>query len=436
MKKVLLLLLCAASQFMIAQNTPIQKLIDEKANAIEAQLIKWRRHFHQNPELSNREFNTMKYIADNIQGLGLDIKTGAAKTGVIAVLDTKKPGPVIGLRADIDALPVKERANLPFKSEAIGEYDGNKVPVMHACGHDSHTAILMATAHVLSGMKDKLTGKVVFVFQPAEEGAPKGEEGGAKLLIKEGLMKTYGIEVMFGLHIGAGLDANKINYKAGGTMAASDVFEITVKGKQSHGSKPWGGVDPIVTSALIINGLQTIISRQTELTKEAAVITVGKIEGGVRNNIIPEECKMVGTIRTLDTGMQRLIHEKIVTTAINIAESQGAKAEVTITKGYPVTYNDPALTAKVIDVLERVAGEPNVRVTVASTGAEDFSFYALEVPSVFFFLGGKDPKSDNVLVQQHHTPDFYIDESGFKLGLRAFCNLIVDYPSMKKETRP
>jgi amidohydrolase len=431
MKKITLLFICIINVAFVSGQTDIQKLIDEKANAIEAQIIKWRRHLHQNPELSNREFNTMKYINDNIQGLGLEIKTGAAKTGVIAVLDTKKPGPVIGLRADTDALPVKERANLPFKSEAMGEYDGNKVPVMHACGHDSHVAILMATAHVLSGMKDKLTGKIVFVFQPAEEGAPRGEEGGAKLLIKEGLMKNYGIEVMFGLHIGASLDANKINYKAGGAMAAADQFEIIVKGKQSHGSKPWGGVDPIVTSALIINGLQTIISRQTELTKEAAVISVGKIEGGVRNNIIPEECKMIGTIRTLDTTMQRIIHEKIVTTATNIAESQGAKAEVNIFRGYPVTFNDPALTNKVIGVLERVAGEENVRVTVASTGAEDFSFYAQEVPSVFFFLGGKDPKSDELAVQQHHTPDFYIDESGFKLGLRAFCNLVVDYPALK-----
>jgi amidohydrolase len=431
MKKITLLFICILNVVFLSGQTDIQKMIDEKATAIEAQLIKWRRHLHQNPELSNREFNTMKYINDNIQGLGLEIKTGAAKTGVIAVLDTKKPGPVIGLRADTDGLPVKERANLPFKSEAIGEYDGNKVPVMHACGHDSHVAILMATAHVLSGMKDKLTGKIVFVFQPAEEGAPRGEEGGAKLLIKEGLMKNYGIEVMFGLHIGASLDANKINYKAGGAMAAADQFEIIVKGKQSHGSKPWGGVDPIVTSALIINGLQTIISRQTELTKEAAVITVGKIEGGVRNNIIPEECKMVGTIRTLDTAMQRIIHEKIVTTATNIAESQGAKAEVNIIRGYPVTFNDPALTGKVISVLERVAGEENVRVTVASTGAEDFSFYAQEVPSVFFFLGGKDPKSDELAVQQHHTPYFYIDESGFKLGLRAFCNLVIDYPALK-----
>jgi amidohydrolase len=402
-------------------------LIDQKANKVEPKLIEWRRHLHQNPELSNREFNTMKYIAENLQGLGLEIKTGAAKTGVIAVLDTKQPGPTIGLRADIDALPVLERNNLPYKSKATSDYLGNNVPVMHACGHDAHTAILMATAHVLSSIKNQLIGKIVFVFQPAEEGAPRGEEGGAALLIKEGLIQDYGIQAMFGLHMAAGLDANKINYKIGGTMAAENEFEITIKGKQAHGSAPWGGVDPIVTSAMIINGIQTIISRQSDLTKEAAVISVGKIQGGVRNNIIPEQCKFSGTIRTLDKDMQALIHEKLRSVTTHIAESQGATAEVTIYDGYPITYNDPELTRKCIATLERVAGEQNLRVTVASTGAEDFSFYAQKVPSLFFFLGGKDPKNEDPLLQQHHTPEFYLDESGFKLGVRAFCNLVLDY---------
>ncbi len=433
MRHLLLFIFCFLS-LVVNSQSDIEKIINQKASAIEKDLIKWRRHLHENPELSNREFQTMEYINQNIQNLGLQIEKGAAKTGVIALLDTKKPGPTIGLRADIDGLPVVERVNIPFASKAKTEFDGKPVGIMHACGHDSHTAILMATAHILSSMKDKLTGKIVFVFQPAEEGAPKGEEGGAELLIKEGLIKKYGIETMFGLHIGAGLDAGKINYKVGGTMAASDVFEIKVKGKQSHGSKPWGGVDPIVTSAQIIMGLQTIISRQTDLTKEAAVISVGKIDGGVRSNIIPEECNMIGTIRTLDTSMQRIIHEKIVKTATNIAESQGATAEVSIRKVVPITYNNPKLTGQVISVLERVAGEQNVRVTVASTGAEDFSFYAQEVPSFFFFLGGKDPKASALdPATQHHTPDFYIDESGFTLGVRTFCNLVFDYPKLVKK---
>jgi amidohydrolase len=413
------------------QAQSIEKLIDQKADAIEKDMIKWRRHLHQNPELSNREFNTMKYINENIQGLGLEITTGAAKTGVIALLDTKKPGPTIGLRADIDGLPVRETVDLPFASKQTSQFDGKDVGVMHACGHDSHTAILMATAHVLSSMKDRLTGKIVFVFQPAEEGPPRGEEGGAKLLIKEGLIKKYGIEVMFGLHIGSGHDANTIQYKTGGAMAASDVFFIKVKGKQVHGSKPWSGIDPIVTSALIINGLQTIVSRSMDLTKEAAVVSVGKIEGGVRSNIIPDEVNMIGTIRTLDTAMQREIHAKINLIATNIAESQGASAEVKIEKHVPITFNNPELTGKVISILEKVAGEENVRVTVASTGAEDFSFYANEVPSFFFFLGGKDPKVHPLDAPQHHTPEFFIDESGFKLGVRSMCNLVFDYPKVK-----
>ncbi len=432
--KVLPIIFLCFVYFNASSQTNIETTINQKAAAIEKDLIKWRRHLHENPELSNREFKTMEYIFANIQNLGLTIEKGVAKTGIVAVLDTKKPGPVIGLRADIDGLPVVERIKLPFASKVTSEFDGKPVGVMHACGHDSHTAILIATAHILSEMKDKLTGKIVFVFQPAEEGAPKGEEGGAELMIKEGLFSKYGIEVMFGLHIGASLDAGKINFKSGGTMAASDVFEIKVKGKQSHGSKPWGGVDPIVTAAQIIMGLQTIISRQTDLTKEAAVISVGKIDAGVRSNIIPEECNMIGTIRTLDTAMQSIIHEKIIRTATNIAESQGATAEVSIRKICPVTYNDPKLTSKVISVLEKVAGEENVRVTVASTGAEDFSFYGKEVPSFFFFLGGKDPKTSSLDAStQHHTPDFYIDESGFTLGVRTFCNLVFDYPALVRK---
>lgn len=408
----------------------LNKELEKTVISIEKDMIAWRRHLHANPELSNREFKTMEYICNVLAPLNLPIEKGAAKTGVIAVLDSGNPGPTIGLRADIDALPVKERVNIDFASKIETEFEGNTVGVMHACGHDAHTAILLATAHVLAKHKDKFTGKIVFVFQPAEEGAPVGEEGGAELLIKEGLMKRYGIQNMFGLHISSGLDAGKLQYKTEGIMAASDRIEIKVKGKQTHGSRPWAGVDPVVVSAQIIMGLQTIISRQSDLTKEAAVITIAQINGGVRNNIIPEEVTMIGTIRTLDADMQKVIHEKIYKTATHIAESAGAQAEVNIRTGYPVTYNDPALTNKMLTSLEMVAGSENVRVTVASTGAEDFAYYAKEVPSFFFFLGGKNPSVDPLEAPPHHTPDFYLDESGFLLGVKAFCQLVIDFGKM------
>ena len=410
-----------------AQN-PLVTAADAKAVAIEQQVIEWRRYFHEFPELSNREFNTGKRIAEILNSLGLKVDTGIAKTGVIGVLDTGKPGPTIALRADIDALPVVERADLPFKSKEKSEYLGKEVGVMHACGHDTHIAMLLGAAKILTSMKDQLTGKFVFVFQPAEEGAPPGEEGGAKLMVKEGIIETYGIDVFFGQHIGSGLEAGRINYKIGGMLAASDRFTIKVKGKQTHGSRPWGGVDPIVTSAQIIMGLQTIVSRQTELTKEAAVITVGVINGGVRNNIIPEEVEMIGTIRTLDTEMQEIIHEKIRKTATLIAEAQGATAEVDIQIGYPVTYNDPALTKKMIGSLFDAAGEDNVRVVPAITGAEDFSFFAKKVPSLFWFVGGKTPGETEAF--PHHTPDFFIDESGMITGVKAFCHVAIDYMSL------
>jgi len=410
-----------------AAKTPdLTSMIAAEALKQEQQVIKWRRHMHQYPELSNREYKTMAYIAENLKDLKVDIVTGMAHTGVVAVLDTGKPGPVIGLRADMDGLPVRERVDLPFASKEEDEYLGQKVGIMHACGHDSHVAILMGTVRVLSAMRDHLKGKIVFVFQPAEEGAPAGEEGGAALLIKEGLIEKYGIQVMYGLHINSVTDVGVIRYKPMGIMAAADMFTIRVKGKQTHGSKPWDGVDPIVVSAQIILGLQTIISRQTDLTEEAAVITVGKITSGVRNNIIPEEAEMIGTIRTLDTAMQRKVHEKIRLTAEKIAESAGAVAEVDIKILYPVTFNDPKLSAKMLPSLEKAAGEDNVRVMKATTGAEDFSFYAKKVPGLFFMLGGKPKGLDPLDASLHHTPDFYIDESGFILGMKALAQLVVD----------
>jgi len=421
---VLLLQFYAVATF--AQHS-FQEIVDKKADLIEEKVIKWRRHLHENPELSNREYKTGKYIAEHLKALGLDVTYPMAHTGVKAVLKGGSDGKVVALRADIDGLPVTERAPVPFASKVQTTYLGKETGVMHACGHDTHTAILMGVAEVLTSMKKDLKGTVVFIFQPAEEGAPQGEEGGAALMVKEGILENPRVDVIFGLHISSGLEVNNIRYRVGGIMAAADRLEIKVKGVQSHGSRPWQGIDPITASAQIIMGLQTIVSRQTELTKEAAVITIGKIDGGVRNNIIPEEVTMIGTIRTLDTAMQRIIHEKIETTATLIAQSMGATAEVDIQVGYPVTYNDPKLTRKMLPTLFRSAGEDNVQVINAVTGAEDFSFYAREVPGVFFFLGGMPVGGDPMTVPSHHTPDFFIDESGLKLGVKSLLNLTLDY---------
>jgi amidohydrolase len=423
------LLLLTTTHYAQKKNQPTVKKEDkiaQLAKELEPQVIAWRHHLHQYPELSNREYKTMVYIAENLKELGITIETGMAHTGVVAVLETGRPGPVIGLRADMDALPVRERVQLPFSSKEEAEYLGQKVGVMHACGHDTHVAMLMGTAKILYAMRNELKGKIVFVFQPAEEGAPEGEEGGAALMIKQGLIDKYGIELMYGLHINSTMDVGTIRYKPMGTMAAADQFIIKVKGKQTHGSRPWSGVDPITVSAQIILGMQTIISRQVDLTQEAAVITIGKFTSGVRNNIIPEEAEMIGTIRTLDTAMQRQVHEKIRRTAQSIAESAGAEADVHINIGYPVTYNNPELTAKMLPSLEKAVGEDNVRVIKAMTGAEDFSFYAQKVPGLFFFLGGK-PRDISIFdAPQHHTPDFYVDDSSYLYGMKALCQLVID----------
>lgn len=411
---------------IFAQNGSYQ-LVAEKADAIDAKVVEWRRHLHQNPELSNREFKTAEYIAAHLTKLGLEVKTKVAHTGVIGILRTGTPGPVVALRADMDALPVVERVDIPFASKVKSTYNGQDVGVMHACGHDTHVAMLMGAAEILTGMKSQLKGTIIFIFQPAEEGAPAGEEGGAGLMVKEGVLKDNKVEVIFGLHINSMTEVGKIRYKPGGSLAAADRYVIKVKGKQTHGSAPWSGIDPVVVSAQIIMGLQTIISRQTELTKEAAVISVGRIQGGVRNNIIPEEVEMEGTIRTLDVKMQDLIHEKIRTTAVNIAESAGAKAEVEIFRGVPVTYNDPALTEKMLPTIKATAGNDNVHLTDAVTGAEDFSFFANEIPGLFLFVGGMPKGKDPKEAAPHHTPDFFIDDSGLKLGVKVLCNLTMDY---------
>ena len=413
-----------------AQGDAVQK-IDRHAAEIEQKVVDWRRNIHQYPELSNREFKTAEKVAKHLEDLGLSVKTGIAHTGVIGVLDTGKDGPVVGLRADMDALPVTERADVPFASKERSTYLGEEVGVMHACGHDTHVAMLMGAAEILTGMKEELTGKVVFIFQPAEEGPPPGEEGGARLMVKEGIVDEYGIEVFFGLHISSALEVGKIRYKPGGALAAVNRFTIKVKGKQTHGSQPWGGIDPITVSAQIIQGLQLIVSRQLNLTNEAAVISVGKFTAGVRSNIIPEEAEMIGTIRTLDKGMQKQVHERIRRTAVNIAKSAGATAEVTIEEGLPVTFNDLKLTAKMLPTLYRTAGEENILLSKATTGAEDFSIFANEAPGLFLFLGGM-PKGTSIFdAAPHHTPDFFIDDSGLKLGVRTLCNLTLDYMKME-----
>ncbi len=433
MRKSLAILFLLQSTFLFAQKTTNDQTakINAAADKIENKCITWRRDLHEHPELGNNEFRTAKIIADHLRSLGIEVKEHVGKTGVVGILKGAKTGPCIALRADMDALPVIERVDLSFASKVKSTYNGQEVGVMHACGHDTHVAMLMSVAEILSGMKNDLKGTVKFIFQPAEEGPPEGEEGGAPLMIKEGVLENPKVDVMFGLHINSKTEAGKIKYRSGGFMAASDWFTIKVKGKQTHGSQPWAGIDPVVVSAQIINGLQTIISRQTELTKNAAVISVSVIDGGVRANIIPEEVKMTGTIRTLDTGMQRIIHEKIKLTASKIAEASGATAETVIDNKTLVTYNNPELTKKMVASFIKAAGSENVIESEAVTGAEDFSFFAEKVPSIFFFIGGMTKGADPAAAFPHHTPDFRIDESGMKTGIKAFCNMVFDYMNMQ-----
>ena len=399
--------------------------LEEEYKAIEEKVIQWRRDIHQNPELSNREFKTAEKIAKHLRSLGIDVQTGVAHTGVVGILKGNRPGKVVALRADMDALPVTERNDLPFKSNVTGEYLGEKVGVMHACGHDTHVAILMGVAEILSKNKDKINGTVKFIFQPAEEGPPPGEEGGAALMIKEGVLKNPDVDAIFGLHINSQTPVGTIRYKSGGAMAAAQSFVINVKGKQSHGSRPWSGVDPILISAKIIDGLQTIISREMDLTNEAAVITVGKIKSGVRSNIIPESAEMRGTIRTLDYNMKEKISRRMKEMVATIAKAYGGEATIDIQDNTDITYDDPDLVTQMLPTLQRVAGTDNVVAQNAITGAEDFSYFQREVPGFFFFLGGMTPGNENPY--PHHTPDFLIDDSGLVLGVKAMTELALDY---------
>ena len=430
MRLLLLILSISSSIFISGQkktSTDLTNKINVAADKIESKCIAWRRDIHQHPELGNNEFRTAKLIADHLRSLGLEVKEKVGKTGVVGILKGAKPGPCVGLRADMDALPVLERTDLPFASKVTSTYNGNEVAVMHACGHDTHVAILMSVAEILAGMKNELKGTIKFIFQPAEEGPPEGEEGGASLMIKEGVLEDPKVDVMFGLHIAAETEVGKITYRSGGFMAASDWFTIKVKGKQTHGSQPWAGIDPVTITAQIINGLQTIVSRQLDITKYPAVISVSTVNGGVRANIIPEEIVMVGTIRTLDTGMQRYIHDRMKLKSSKIAEGSGATAETTFESKTLVTYNDPSLTKQMIPGFVKAAGEENVIEIPPVTGGEDFSYFAAKVPSLFFFIGGKQKGIEQTKVFPHHTPDFWIDESGMKTGIKAFCHLVFDY---------
>ncbi len=426
MRRVVPLLLLTA---FLSPPVQAQPVTDDAVLAIEPRVIEWRRDFHEHPELSNREFRTAEIVADHLRRLGMDVTTGVAYTGVVGILKGGRPGPVVALRADMDALPVAERNDLPFRSEVIGEYRGDEVPVMHACGHDAHVAMLMAVAEILAGRKDDLPGTVKFIFQPAEEGAPPGERGGAEVMVEEGVLGDPKVDAIFGLHIDAQREVGTIGYRPRGTMAGVQDFRILVHGRQAHGSTPWFGVDPVVTAAQIINNLQTVVSRSSELTKAAAVVTVGKIEGGVRSNIIPEEVEMVGTIRTLDDDMRDVVHRRIREIAQHTAASNGATVtvEIPMTASYPVTYNDPDLTAAMLPSLVRAAGDGNVELVDADTGAEDFAFFAKEVPGFYFFVGGMPHGMTREEAPSHHTPDFIIDESGMRLGVQAMLDVALDY---------
>jgi amidohydrolase len=399
--------------------------LDAAATSIESKVIECRRDIHQHPELGNREVRTSKLIADKLKALGIEVKTPIAHTGVVGILKGGKPGRVVALRADMDALPVVEQVDVPFKSTVKTTYNGQEVGVMHACGHDAHVAILLGVAEVLAGVRDEIPGTVKFLFQPAEEGAPEGEEGGAALMVKEGALENPNAEAVFGLHVTSRYPVGQIAYRAGAELAAVDSFKIVVHGKQTHGAYPWLGIDPIVVASQIVLGLQTIPSRQVDASLAPSIVTVGAIHGGVRNNIIPDTVEMIGTIRSLDEKMRSDIHARIKRTAEDIAASGGAKADVTITNGYPVTYNDPALTEKMAPTLRKVTSDV---ITVNPTlGAEDFSFYQQKVPGLFIWLGTRPKNRTAEEAASNHSPLFYVDESGLLLGVRALSHLAVDW---------
>ena len=416
-KQCLLLCFLAALGTLTAQKIP---------TSLEAKVIQWRHEIHQNPELSNREFKTAEKVAAHLRTLGMEVETGIAHTGVIGLLKGKRPGKVLALRADMDGLPVTEDNQLSFKSKVKAQFNGQETGVMHACGHDTHVAILMGVAEHLAKNND-FAGTVKFIFQPAEEGPPPGEKGGARLMVEEGALENPKVDAIYGLHINSATPVGQVRYKAKGIMAAAQRFVIDVKGKQAHGSAPWMSVDPIVIAAQIVNGLQTIISRNSELTKEGAVISVGSIHAGIRFNIIPESAQMIGTIRTLDEDMKQLIIRRIHEMAPQIAAAYGGTAEVTIQETAALTYNDPALTAVAVTSLNKALGKENVKEMSAVTGAEDFSAFQEKVPGFYFFLGGLADGLSPQEAPSHHTPEFVVNDAGMIHGVKAMVQLTLDY---------
>ena len=421
-----------AAVLLLASGTPVAAPaaadLDGAVRDVTPRVVAWRRDLHQNPELGNREFRTSKIVAAHLQSLGLEVRTGIAHTGVVGVLRGGRPGPVIALRADMDALPVTERADVPFRSTATAEYRGEKVGVMHACGHDGHTAILMGAAEVLAARRAELPGTILFVFQPAEEGAPEGEEGGAPLMLKQGVFGTLRPEAIFGLHLWSSLNAGQIGYRTGSIMAAADGFRLVVNGRQTHGSRPWGGVDPILAAAQVVTAMQAVVSRQTDITRWPAVVSVGAIKGGIRTNIIPDSVEMLGTIRTFDPAVREAVIERLRRVAEHAAAASGATATLEILPGStPVLVNAPELTRQVLPSLEKAAGPGKVVEIPYVTGAEDYAYFALDVPSVYFFVGSTPAGQDPATAPSNHSPLYFVDESALEVGLRATLNVALDY---------
>ncbi len=423
---IVAILACLYTTAAQSQAADLHRRIDAATARVESNVIAWRHDIHEHPELGNREFRTARLVADHLRSLGLEVKTGVAKTGVVALLKGGKPGPVVALRADMDALPIAEQTGLSYASKAKGMFEGKEVAVSHACGHDSHVAILMGVATVLAGVKNDIAGSVKFIFQPAEEGPPEGEEGGASLMVKEGVLENPKVSAVLGLHAGSELLSGTIAYRSGPLMASADVLHIKVKGRGTHGSAPWTGVDPIVLASQVVLGLQTIASRQVEVTKEPSVITIGMIHGGNRENVIPDVVELTGTIRTFDEAMKKDIHARIRRTAESIAASGGGSAEVAIESPYKVTVNDPALTARLLPSLMRAAGG-NVVETPRITGSEDFSYYHEHIPGLFLFLGVTAKGIDPAKAPYNHSAKFTVDDAGLALGVRALSSLAVDY---------
>jgi amidohydrolase len=430
MKHSILLLLLFP---VFAYSQTLDSSIAKNVRDIMPKVVEWRRHFHKNPELSTREYKTGVFVAEYLRSLGLEVKYPFAKTGVVAIFKGGKPGPTIALRADMDALPLTEKVNLPFKSTVTDTLNNQTVGVMHACGHDAHTAMLMGAATVLSKMKKEVPGMVVFLFQPAEEGGPEGVEAGAPLMVKDGALDNPKAEAVFGLHIQSTIEVGKIEYKAGAFLASSDWFTITVTGKGSHGALPWMGIDPIVVSAQIIQALQTIVSRQEDIRQAPVVITVGSVSSGNRPNIIPAQAVLTGTIRTLDSKVRKDVIERMQRTVESIAASAGATATISFDEKALVTYNDPALVQSTLPALQAAAGKQHVVESNWYTYSEDFSYYSTKTPSFFFYLGGMPRGNDPAKAPAHHTAEFYIDESGFDVGVKAFCEIVFNHGKLKNK---